>query len=928
MSTPGENNWAPGAQIVVRDEVWLVRNAAPTAHDGYKIQAVGVSEFVRDQEATFFTELDKDIQPLEPEDTKLKLDASDHFRVGRLFLEAVVRKTPLPHSERRLAMAGKFLLDYSAYQQRPAQLALGGLRPRILIADVVGLGKTLEVGLTLAELIRRGRGERILVVTPQQVLAQFQRELWTRFSIPLIRLDSLGIQRIQRDIPAGRNPFTYYKRVIISVDTLKSVEQYRHHLEKIHWDAVVIDESHNLMGGTNLRNQLAKVLAPKTDALLLASATPHNGDRRSFAELIDLLDPAAIVNRDDYKASDIEHLYIRRTKISPEVRDHIFGKWAPRGPSEPVHCQATGPEEQVFAELTKTWFAPESELGSGRDRQLFPYQLLKSFLSSHRALVKAVSNRLKSLENKATPAEMLALQRLAELTAEIGDDDSAKLRALVAKLKEIGVGPRSKTRVVVFSERHETLEWLAAVLPSRLGFVSKDSVRMLHGGVTDEREREIIEDFGLASKPIRVLVTGDVASEGVNLHRQCHHLVHYDLPWSLIRIEQRNGRIDRFGQEHPPQFSALILTSSVEGAKDDTTVAEKLLAREAAAHLSLGTAEPVTGLYDAKKEEDRLTRDLLAGKSVEQHLAEAPSDDLLTSLLSDTPGPLVDTAPEQVALPGLFASTKEFFDEARRTLYGATNPLEASYEDGVLSLTPPRDLYRRLKLLPPDYLKEQRIEERLHLTFDQETAAQALDLAVKQGKSTWPAISYASDLHPVLDWVVDKVLIQLGRQEALVLVANVDSPVFLIQGVYPNERGRPTVVEWMAVSGLPNNPRIEPMFDVLAKAGVGPNMTNRSTQIDLSSLQELVPAAVRAAREHLQSRKNAYDADIEEPLAEHLARLNQRTEQLELFKLASASGRRGKVVRDTVAEQRALIASLRTADRPFLRVLAVLEADR
>ena len=90
---------------------------------------------------------------------------------------------------------------------------------------------------------------------------------------------------------------------------------------------------------------------------------------------------------------------------------------------------------------------------------------------------------------------------------------------------------------------------------------------------------------------MRVLLTGDVASEGVNMHRQCHHLIHYDLPWSLIRIEQRNGRIDRYGQEHQPEFAALILTSQTDGAKDDTTVAEKLLHREEQAHHSLGTAE-------------------------------------------------------------------------------------------------------------------------------------------------------------------------------------------------------------------------------------------------------------------------------------------------------------------------------------------------
>ena len=95
--------------------------------------------------------------------------------------------------------------------------------------------------MILAELVRRGRGDRMLVVTPQHILEQFQRELWTRFSIPLVRLDSVGLERIQREIPAGRNPFTYFKRIIISIDTLKRVAEYEHHLHSIWWDAVVID---------------------------------------------------------------------------------------------------------------------------------------------------------------------------------------------------------------------------------------------------------------------------------------------------------------------------------------------------------------------------------------------------------------------------------------------------------------------------------------------------------------------------------------------------------------------------------------------------------------------------------------------------------------------------------------------------------------
>ncbi|TCO59225.1 DEAD/DEAH box helicase [Actinocrispum wychmicini] len=922
---------APGAQIVVRDEVWLVRNCTRTEHDGDKIRAIGISGLVRDQEATFFTELDK-VQLLQPEETRLVADASPQFRASRLFLEAALRRTPLPQSERRLAMAEKFLLKRNPYQQRPAEMALANLRPRLLIADVVGLGKTMEIGLALAELIRRGRGERILVVTPQQILDQFQRELWTRFSIPLVRLDSVGIQRIQREIPAGRNPFTYFKRVIISIDTLKSVGKYRHHLENIHWDAVVIDESHNLFGGSSFRAQLAKVLAPRTDALLLASATPHNGDRASFAELIDLLDPAAIADRDNYKPGDIEHLYIRRTKISPEVRDHVKDNWADRRPSVPIRCAATTAEERIFAELTERWLAKDSQLGTGKDRKLFPYNLMKSFLSSHRALSDTVTARLKTLAGRIstqdTEPERIALERLRDLADGVTDDGSAKLAALVTKLTEIGVGPGSTTRVVVFSERVPTLKWLAKTLPGRLGFRGKSAntaVQVLHGGVSDQQEQEILEQFRLASTPVRVLLTGDVASEGVNLHDQCHHLIHYDLPWSLIRIEQRNGRIDRFGQRKQPQFAAMILTSATPGAKDDTTVAEKLLAREQAAHLSLGTAETVTGLYDAKAEEDRLVRDLLAGKTAEQSLDESPQHDVLAELLAPTVQPTAGARAAQVSQPSLFASTATFVDEALRELYGTGNPLGVTREDNVLRLIPPDDLKRRLSVLPPSYLKEQRINERLLLTFDRDTGDDQLAKAVSGAKTTWPAVSFASDLHPMIEWLVDKVLVRFGRLEAPVLAARVTEPVVLVQGMYSNAFGRPTVVEWMAVSGLPDQPIVRPMFEVLAEAEIGPNMINKGHLEDMTTLQGLVKPAVAAARGYLAARRAEWDTGIAQPLQEHLHRLN-RWEQLSLFDSGTITARKQEIVRDTVSEQRHLANSLRTSGQPFLRVLAVLEA--
>ncbi|KXK60349.1 helicase [Micromonospora rosaria] len=925
MSHPQAVTFAPGSRIEVRDEEWLVRSVKTGTADGTMIKVVGVSEFVQDVEATFFTALDA-ITPLVPEETELVRDTTSRFRQSRLFLEAVFRRTPLPRTERGLALADRFLLDPLSYQQRPVELALSGLRPRILLADVVGLGKTLEIGLILAELIRRGRGDRILVVSPQQVLEQFQRELWTRFAIPLVRLDSTGIQRIQQEIPAGRNPFTHFKRAIISIDTLKDAGQFGHHLDATTWDAVVIDESHNLINTGTQRNELARKLAAHSDALLLASATPHSGDKESFAQLISLLDPTAIANEKDYEPDDIAHLYLRRTKISPEVRDQMGDRWADRGPSTPVTCAAGDIEEQIFDELTDVWLAGKwsDDRITGQHR-LFPYTLLKAFLSSHRALHETVKKRLR----EATGTERVALTRLAELTTAMTDDDSSKLRHLEQQLREIGVGRGSDIRAVVFSERVATIKWLAEVVPARLG-LKPNAVRVLHGGIPDKDEQQILQEFELAGSEVRLLFTGDVASEGVNLHQQCHHLFHYDIPWSLIRIEQRNGRVDRYGQQHQPQFRALLLTSARVDAKDDRTVSAALLRREEKAHRTLGSAHAATGCFDGKAEEDRLVRDLLAGRTVDESYEAAHAEvDPMADLFGDVGSAPETTEVPRARVPKLFDSTRDFVDTALHEIYQdrPEDHIDLRREDELLTFLAPPDLVQRLTDLPRSYLRNHREGEQLRLkvTFDRTLAQRKLDQARQSRTPVWPEVAFLSDVHPMVDWLVDKVLIRLGRQQAPVLTADVTDPVFLVQGVYANRLGQATVVQWMAVSGLPDAPTIRPMDEALPAAGVGPTMVNRVEPVDLAPLRALLPQAVAAARQHLAGKRDEFDAANAAPLREHRARL-ATFQQASLFDTGPAPHRerRRQRVQATVSEQHDLLDRLETDGEPLLRVLAVL----
>lgn len=972
--------YAAGAQVLIRDELWLVRNCRDTDRDGWMVEVTGISSFVRGIDATFYDRLDV-VQELDPRETELVADDSPNHRRSRLFLEAIMRKTFLPQTEHGLALADNFLMDQQVHQLRPAELALSmkNPQPRILIADVVGLGKTLEIGVLLAELIRRGRGERILVVTPQHVLEQFQRELWTRFAIPLVRLDSTGIQRVQQDIPAGRNPFAYFKRAIISVDTLKS-DVYAHHLDNTDWDAVVIDESHNLVNRGTKNNALARLLARKTDALVLASATPHNGDATSFAELVRMLDEAAIANPSQYEVKDLAHLYIRRTKTASEVRESLKGTWADRGPSLPLHAPATEKERAVLQELATRWIPADPATPSVSRHQLVPYRLLKSFLSSHKALLATIKTRIGNLDNPppdkpdngsktrkrpeepaareaARKVERAALTDLQHLAEQIEDQDSAKRAALLDALRELGVGPGSDTRVVVFSESIPTLKWLAETVPAALGFrhtTSPDekkpwlgyggAVQVMHGEAsTDQEQQDIVEKFGLRDDPVRILFTGDVASEGVNLHQQCHLLIHYDLPWSLIRIEQRNGRIDRYGQEHRPEFRALVLTSDIPWRTDETTgqprtlddrlVGEKLLRREEEAHKIEGSAEAVTGLYRAKEEENRLTQDLIAGRTVEESIKQSQQGGaaFLTGLLGQVGA--VHEHPEvaRAVVPKLFRSTADYFDEALRQI-SRPNPEDMLSlrrdDDGTIAFEPPRDLLYRLKALPKSYLDEQQIlprktePGRMRITFSKDLAAARLKAARETTASQWPNVSYVTDVHPVLDWLTDKVLVEIGRHKAPVLAATVDSPTFLVQGIYSNALGKPTIVEWMAVSGLPDSPHVTALTaDVLESYGVGPNMPGRATPRDLPGLSALVPDAIDAAQRQLALLEGAYREQIEETLAPYRKKVTDWRQDA-LF--ASARPKEAELDR-TAKRQLKLVKSLETAGEPMLRLLAVLE---
>jgi superfamily II DNA or RNA helicase len=941
----GSTGFAAGSTVVIRDEEWLVRSCEAVG-DGWKLSCLGTTELVRDTEAVFYTDLEDNIAPLDPEKAKLVNDGSPGFRRTRLWLESMLRKTPLPLHEERLAVSHRMLADDLLYQRRAVAQALSPdiLRPRLLIADAVGLGKTLEIGMVLSELARRGRAERILVVTPRHVLEQMQHELWTRFAIPLVRLDSDGIQRVRQTLPSTRNPFTFFKKVIVSVDTLKSA-RYLAHLEKHRWDVVVIDEAHNLSNSSSQNHKLATVLAPNTDALILASATPHNGKSESFAELVKLLDPTAIVNPKDYSVKDIAHLFVRRHRHSPDVAAVVGQRWAERLEPKVIGIDANPAEEAVFDELASTWLYPEAGESplTGKGRALFPWTLVKAFLSSPAALSETILKRLAGIPGDAVK-EREALERLLEVSQAAEVSKSAKLDALCKHLETIGVEKGSDQRVVLFSERLATLAWLKKELPKKLKMPDA-AFRRLHGSMPDTDQMAVVDEFKRADTPVRVLITGDVASEGVNLHAQCHQLVHVDIPWSLIRIEQRNGRIDRYGQEHPPQIVALALTSKHEQLSGDVRVLTKLLEKEHAAHKALGDAASLMKLHSESAEEDAVAKALAEGKDLDAVIpdpSEDPDDWDFDELFADA-GAAVVEEPDAIAGYDLFQSELDFLREAVHEAYddhparsvGSGGIAWAEHTDeGTVEFVPPRDLLGRLDALPQSYLAQRRIRERFVLAVDKQVGKAELDRARNNvgSQTSWPEAHFLGPLHPVLDWAVDKALSRFGRNEVPVVTGAVDAPVVIGLGTLSNGRGQ---VVLRALIGLtfydmdfpPAIVQEDEVRELLHKAGLRDGGINSGRAIDVDRWQPLVPRAIQAMNEYLNFVKSQRAMSLQEPLKRAALRIRQWRKDSTQLSLDLAPKQRTSVERNIERhgkQAELLMEELSARKEPMLRVLAVI----
>lgn len=478
------------------------------------------------------------------------------------------------------------------YQLVPLLMALRQPKVRLLIADDVGLGKTVEAGLIIKELLLRNKARRVLILAPAHLLGQWQEALRRFFHLDFAVLSGPNLKRLARTLPPGANPWAHFDRIIASVDYAKQGD-VRQLVLLQDFDLLLVDEAHMAArpptekGKQMERYRLVRELARRVPHLLLLTATPHNGYTESFYSLLEHLDALGLglfkngtLDREVAKKHVVQR---RRKDVEEWFRKE--GKKSPF-PERETKEEAVNPNraEQELFEAVRRYQAEVYDPDPAKVPVLgrwLAMHLMRRATSSPRALERSLERRKSLLENLLTEGQEITgeeeaalfdttpdrlLPEEAEVGLELSLADRARAQAekgylevllrylkgwrkdsKLERLRDLLTQPFlfGKGRTLLFTRYRDTLEYLVEKLGPNLPY----PVFAVHGEMSEEDREEVLKAFAQESPAL--LIATDVFSEGLNLQHYAAQLIHYDLPWNPNRLEQRNGRIDRFGQPEP-----------------------------------------------------------------------------------------------------------------------------------------------------------------------------------------------------------------------------------------------------------------------------------------------------------------------------------------------------------------------------------------
>ncbi|MDR7400404.1 MAG: helicase-related protein [Armatimonadota bacterium] len=489
---------------------------------------------------------------------------------------------------------GRISIRPRTYQLVPLMMALRLDPVRLLIADDVGVGKTIEAGLIARELWERGEVRRLAVLCPPYLCDQWRKELTEKFHLEAVVVSSGTVGQLDRRTPPGRTVYQHYPVQVISIDFVK-FSRNKHAFLLHAPELVIVDEAHGATPGRgadrHLRYELVQELAQDRDRhLILLTATPHSGIAEAFQRLLGLLAPE-FEGWDLARLGEPERARLARHFVQRTRRD-IEKQWegAPCFPTRET-VDATYTLSPAYRLLFDAVYAfcrgiVESgrELAEHRRRMRYwsALALLRCVMSSPRAAKVALARRRKGegvltgeeaddpsyvyepndrlpwdevptplldhAEADLADPEKRRLRELERMAESISEDEDTKLTAAcawVVRLLEEGFNP------VVWCYYVETAEYVEEKLRQRLERELPDAgVRCITGRMGEEERRLKVEEF-MREPGRRVLVATDCLSEGINLQHGFNAVLHYDLPWNPNRLEQREGRVDRYEQPSP-----------------------------------------------------------------------------------------------------------------------------------------------------------------------------------------------------------------------------------------------------------------------------------------------------------------------------------------------------------------------------------------
>lgn len=497
------------------------------------------------------------------------------------------------------------------YQLDPLVRAIDMARTNLLIADDVGLGKTIEAGLVIQEMLIRHRIRTVLILCPASLLQKWRAEMREKFGLDFHIVDTEYLRGLRRTRGLHANPWTSHPFLIASMDWAKRGEGLRHLKDVLpprvthprRFDLLLVDEAHNVAPTVgryaveSQRTKLVRSLAPHFQHKLFLTATPHDGYTESFTALLELLDDQRFARNAMPDEAQLARVMVRRLKsdlLDAEGKP-IFPKR--RLKALPVHYTEA---ERDLKTLLRAYTMKREEEGS-RGPLAFVHQLLRKRLASSPAAFAATlerhadtlrsrserTNRVSKTDDRILrqaiaraeedygddeqrdAAEAEAVQQATERLRPLTNDEKRVLGEIRSRAQAIAKRPDSKAeavlawleahirpggiwnekRVILFTEYRDTQRWMHEALVSH-GF-GGDRLRLIFGGM-DSDEREHVKAAFQASpeaSPVRILLATDAASEGIDLQNHCNYLIHLEIPYNPNVLEQRNGRVDRHGQK-------------------------------------------------------------------------------------------------------------------------------------------------------------------------------------------------------------------------------------------------------------------------------------------------------------------------------------------------------------------------------------------